>query len=204
MGDIYTRLINDFMTSTENAKEDIINPDSVDALIVMLTDFYVFILENGLIAFKDENIKLNNNFTKKIFVAGLNCLREGIPFEQMEFAMEFFLLKAIKDKTVSSQELFEAFLLTKIMPTLWADNDSIKKYLDFIISFCSNKEQHFQLAKFIKIAELYKITDNFTLNQIKSMDSAPQFQADEGTEEIVEWQVNMGTGEVLTTRQHPC
>jgi hypothetical protein len=171
MGNGHIRLINDFITSTENAREDIINPDSVDKLIDMLTDFYVFRLENGLIAFKDENIKVNSEFVKNIFVAGLNCLKDAITIEQMEFTLNFLLSKTIKGKNISSQELFEVQLLTKIMPTLQPDNDSIKKYFYFIRLFCSNKTQHLQFAKFIRVIDIYNLTDSLELDFIKSLNS---------------------------------
>jgi hypothetical protein len=169
MGNGHLRLINAFITSTENTKENIINPDSVDKLIDMLTDFYVFRLENGLIAFKDENIKLNNEFTKIFFIAGLNCLRDAITIEQMECTLDFLLLKTIREKTISSQELFEVYLLTKIMPTLQPDNDSIKKYFHFIRLFCSNETQHLQLAKFIRVIDIYNITDSLEFDFIKNL-----------------------------------
>jgi len=167
MGIGHISIINNFITSSKNGKEDIINSNSVDKLIDMLTDFYVYRLENGLIKFKDEQIKINNCNIKKFFIAGLNCLRDAITIEQMECSLDFLLLKTIKEENISTQELFEIRLIKEIMPKLQADSDSIKKYFYFIRNFCSNENQSLQLAKFIKVIDIYNITDDLELEIIK-------------------------------------
>ena len=159
----YAKLINNFLTATKNKTEIEINTDNIDIFLTTLTDIYVFMLEKDIATLEAESIQFKNKHTKEFFNIGFTALKQGMIIETMELILEFLLLQTIHEQNVTKHELFEIYLLAKIMPILRPEASYIKKYIDFLVEFCSDKIQHYQIAKFIKISDTYNIKDCYVL-----------------------------------------
>ena len=163
----YAKLINNFLTATTNATENEINTDNIDIFLTTLTDIYVSMLEKGIVTIEAESLQFKNKHTKEFFNIGFTALKQGMILETMELILEFLLFQIIHEQNISKHELFEIYLLAKIIPILRPEASFIKKYIDFLIEFCSDKIQHYQIAKFVKISDIYNIKDCYVLNIIK-------------------------------------
>jgi hypothetical protein len=166
MIDAYIPAVNNFLNNLQNTSGKI-NADDIDAFMKTLTDVYVTILEKGLLVINADNVPFKNELTKKFFCLAFGLIREGMIPDTAALFLEYLLMQTSREQDIPSNVLFEIYLLAKMMPVLLSDAEHIKKYVDFIIEFCSGKTQHFQLIKFIKILDLYKITDCYTLNDIR-------------------------------------
>jgi hypothetical protein len=169
MGCGYAHLINNFQAFTTDVTENKVNTDNIDMLLTTLTDIYVSILENGTVSVEVENIQFRSRHTKEFFITGLSGLKQTKTPEAIELILEFLLLQTTRDQTVSMPDLFEVYLLTKIIPILRPEGGCIKKYITFLIEFCSGKIRHYQIAKFVKFIDAYKLTDYYVLNTIRAL-----------------------------------
>jgi hypothetical protein len=169
MGFDYVQMINDFQHISKSASKEEISTDDIDIFFEILTDAYVSMLEKGALIIEADRIPFKNNITKKFFGIALTCIQEGVMPNTTGLVLEFLLLQINRGQVLSLTESFEIFLLAKIMPILRLDGEYIKKYLDFLTEFCSDKIQYFQLGKFIKFIDIYKLTDCYVLNEMKEI-----------------------------------
>jgi hypothetical protein len=151
----YVQVINNFLNITKGVSKDRISPDDIDKFLETLTDVYVAMLEKGIVSLEANSIQFKSDITKKFFVASFTCIQEGAIPDTLELILEFLFLQTSREQAASLTELFEIYLLAKIMPTLLPEGDYIKKYLHFLIEFCSSNIQHFQLAKFNELPRHY-------------------------------------------------
>jgi hypothetical protein len=171
MGSVYTIILRNL-----NPKEIVttgtnIETDNIDNLLTTLSDVYVTILDNGLIAVEGENIKFKSEHTKEFFIAGLTGLKQAKIPSTLKFLLDFLIIQKSRDNNVSMEDLFEMYLLTNIIPNLLPEGHCIKKFIDYLVEFCSSKTQHYQIAKFVKYIDTYKITDCHVLKIAQSIET---------------------------------
>jgi hypothetical protein len=147
------------MLKNQVITEEYIKADDINILLTTLTDVYVTILENGLVTVEYANIQFRSNHTKEFFVAGLQWLKQSKLPDTVEFFLNFLLIQETRKHNTSIADLFEMYLLTKIIPILLPEGACIKKYIDYLVEFCTEGVQHKQIVKFIKYIDIYKITD---------------------------------------------
>jgi hypothetical protein len=170
MGFGYVQIINNFLAKQGSVSSaDKINVDDIDMFLETITDVYVNMLERGVPAIEVAEIKFKSDAVKMFFAAAFIGIQEAMVPDKIELILDFLLLQMRQEHTFSSTELFEIYLLTKIIPLLSFDAVSITKYIDLISEFCSGKIQHFLLSKFTKFIDLYKINDCYELNYIKEI-----------------------------------
>jgi hypothetical protein len=162
----YANIINYFLAHPIKVSENKVNTDNIDLFLTSLTDIYVSILENGVVSVDSESIQFMNNQTKEFFITGLYGLKQAVIPQTLESILEFLFYLVSRDQNVSNSEMFEIYLLAKIMPRLRPESDCIKKYIDFLVEFCSGKTQHHQIVKFAKFIDMYDLTDCHILNLI--------------------------------------
>lgn len=155
----YAHIINSFQPLTAKPSESQINIDKIDMFFTKMADIYVSILENGYESVEYGSVEFENNYTKEFFIAGMTGLKQAVIPMTLEIILEFLSAQASREQSVSASDLFEICLLKKIMPILRMEGDCIRKFIDFLIEFCSGETQHFQIAKFIKFIEMYKVTE---------------------------------------------
>jgi protein-arginine kinase len=114
----YAKLINTFLAATTNEAENKIATDNIDIFLTTLTDVYVSMLEKRTVAVEAESIQFKNKYTKEFFSIGLTALKQSMIIETTELILEFLLLQMNREKDISKDELFEIYLLSKIMPIL--------------------------------------------------------------------------------------
>jgi hypothetical protein len=169
MGNIYAQIINDFQPTDTTMPESRIYTDKIDMFLSHLTDIFVSILDNGYVSVDNENLLFENKYTKKLFIAGMTGLKQGLTPMALEITLDFLSSQTIREQSISTQELFEIGLLKYIIPILRPENDCIKRFIDFLIEFCSGNSQHFQIVKFIRFIDIYKLTDCYVLNVMKAL-----------------------------------
>ena len=167
MGFDYSSLINNLQSQQKGFLKEGIKPDDIDLLFSTLTDIYISILEKGLLSVETNSMQSLSVHTKNYLLAGLNFHKQSMIPQTIELILDFMLIQTSRDPTVTQQELFEIYLLAKILPIIRPENECIKNYINFIIEFCSGKVQHFQISKFIKFIDIYELTDCHVLNLIK-------------------------------------
>lgn len=170
LGIYYSEIINGFYSHANN-NTDNVNTDKIDDFFLEITDIYVFMLEKGVISVETDKINFSSNLTKKYFVLGLNEHKRAILPHTLELILEFLFIQTSNEHKATLQEMFEIYLLSRILPILRPESDCIKQYINFLIEFCSGKTQHYQIAKFTGFIETYKLTDCHILNLIKSTQS---------------------------------
>jgi hypothetical protein len=170
MGLGYAIILNNFMSKdTDTTEKDIMN--NINILLTTLTDVYVVILEKGIVAVEGENIQFRSDYTKEFFIAGLTGLKQALMPSTLKSLLDFLFIQKSREGNISAADLFEMHLLTEIIPNLLPEGDSIKKYIDYLVEFCTGNTQHFQIAKFVKYINVYKITDCNVLELIRSIET---------------------------------
>jgi hypothetical protein len=170
----YTVILNNFMSEDTDTIERNVETGSINSLLTTLTDVYVTILEKGLVAVEGENIQLRSDYTKEFFIAGLTGLKQSMLPGTLKFLLDFLLLQKSRESNVSAADLFEMRLLAEIMPNLLPEGECIKKYIDYLVEFCTGNTQHFQIARFVKYIDAYEITGCAILELIRSITTKKQ------------------------------
>jgi hypothetical protein len=171
MGFDYTIMLDDLAAVSSITSGSNIKIDDINILLTTLTDVYVTILENGLTAVEAGDIQFRSEHTKKFFNAGLTGLKNAKVPSTIKFLLDFLLLQASREKDISKAELFEMHLLTNILPYLLPEGDCIKKFIDYLVEFCTDEGQYYQIAKFVKYIDTYKIADCHVLETARSFES---------------------------------
>jgi hypothetical protein len=171
MGIDYTIILNDLISKDDIISGNSIKTDNINILFTTLTDIYVAILDNGLMAVEGENIQFRSEYTKNFFIAGLTGLKQAKIPSTLKFLLNFMLIQKSREKNVSIEDLFEMYLLTDIIPNLLPESYCIKNFIDYLVEFCTGKTQHYQIARFIKYIDTYKITDCYVLETARSIET---------------------------------
>ena len=157
---MYVALILNNLLSKNGNPEDIIKDEDLNSFMTTMSDVFVTILDNGLVEFDVEKFQFRSKHTKDFFLAGLKGLQAGKVLSTLKLLLDFLLLQKARDNSVSAADLFEFYLLSLIIPIL--DGYHIKEYVDYIVEFCSGNTQFYQIAKFVKYIDIYKV-DSLTL-----------------------------------------
>jgi hypothetical protein len=163
----YIQIINNFHASSKSILQDTINHDDIDSFLETLTNIYVSMLEKGAAAFDADSAKFKNELTNIFFAAGLTCIKQAMMPEKMEIIFEYLFVQKTSEQTVCRQELFEMYLLKKMMPLLLPEASCLKKYLYLLAEFCSGKKQYFLLSKFVKFIEIFNLEDCDILKEVR-------------------------------------
>jgi hypothetical protein len=168
MGFDYTIILDDIVSADNITLKSNIKTDAINNLLTTLSDVYVTILDNGLTALDAGSIQFKNKHTKKFFNIGILCLKNGKIPGTIKFLLDFLLLQTSGEKDISKEELFEMYFLTNIIPCLLPNGNCIKKFIDCLVEFCTEEVQHFQIVKFIKYIDTYKITGCYVLESTRA------------------------------------
>ncbi|MDR3131190.1 MAG: hypothetical protein LBU18_06555 [Treponema sp.] len=169
MASEYVQIINDFKPFAAAMPEGKIDTDKIDMFLSQLTDVYVSILDNGYKFVENENLPFVNKSTKEFFIAGMSGVRQALVSRVLEVILSFLFSQAGREHSITAQELLEIDLLKNIIPFLRPESECIIRFIDFLGEFCSSNNQHFQIAKFTKFIDIYKLRDCYILNAINAL-----------------------------------
>jgi hypothetical protein len=164
MGISYAQVINSFQPLETNIPDTQINTDRIDTFFTELTDIFVCILENGFDSVENNTIPFENKYTKAFFMTGLTGLKQALIPMTLEIILEFLSVQISRERDVSALEMFEICLLKRIIPVLRPESVCIKTFIDFLVEFCSGKIQSFQIKRFTRFINIYKLHDCYVLN----------------------------------------
>jgi len=146
----FVKLLTFFNVLPDNPTKGHIDTKKLDSFIISLTDVYIKMLKEGLMPVQETDVTFESTYTKSFFMDGFNILRNGNVLSTLSDMLNFQLFFAMKSDNLSIQEKFEIFLLSKIIPHLQPDTNSIENYICFFIEFCSHEIQFVQIKKFKK------------------------------------------------------